>query len=122
MIGFVDLDYVRDLYMRRLKTGYVFTLGGGAISWKLMLQLMVALSTTEAEYMAMVECAKETIWLCGLVNELGVSQNLVELHYDNQSIIHLAKNLVFHAMIKNIDVRYHKLREFINDGLVSLTN
>ena len=55
-----------------------------------------------------------------MVNELGVSQDLVKLYCDNQSAIYLAKNQVFHARTKYIDVKYHKLREIINDGLVTL--
>ena len=104
LIGFVDSDYVRDLDMRKSTTCYVFTLGGGAISWRSMLQPTVALSTTEAEYMAAVECAKEAVWLHCLVNELGVSQDLVKLYCDNQSAIYLAKIQVFHARTKHIDV------------------
>lgn len=83
LIGFLNLDYVRDLDMRRSTICYVFTLGGDIISWRLMLQLTVALSTTEEEYMAMVEYVKEVVWLCGLVIKLEVSQNQVELHCDN---------------------------------------
>lgn len=70
--------------------------------------------------MAMVEYDKEVVWLCGLVIKLEVSQNQVELHCDNQSDIHLAKNQAFDVRTKHIDVRYHKIREIINDGLVSL--
>lgn len=71
LFGFVYS--VRDLNMRKSTIGYVFTLGGGAISLKMMFQPTIALSTTEGEYMAIVECAKEDIWLYGLVNELTFS-------------------------------------------------
>ena len=70
--GYVDADYVGDLNGRRSTTGYVFTLGGEPICWKSMIQSLVALSTTESEYMAMVEVAKESLWLTGLVKELGI--------------------------------------------------
>lgn len=66
-IGFVDSDYVGDLDIRRSTTSYVFTLGRDAIFWRSMLQLAIALSTTEAEYMAMVECAKEVLRLLYLI-------------------------------------------------------
>ena len=73
----------------------------------------VAMSTTEAEYMAVGEAAKETLWLTGLVKELGVEQGGVQLHCDSQSAIYLANNQVYHARTKHIDVRYHKIRELL---------
>ena len=74
IIGFVDSDYAGDLDKRRSLTGYLFTLSGSAISWKATLQNTVALSTTEAEYMALSEAVKEAIWLQGLARELGMTQ------------------------------------------------
>ncbi|KAE8721388.1 hypothetical protein F3Y22_tig00016106pilonHSYRG00031 [Hibiscus syriacus] len=85
-------DYAGDLDNRRSTTGYVFTLGGGPIYWKSTVQSVVALFTTEAEYMAAAEATKETLWLNGLVNGLGVQHGGVQLLCDNQSTIHLAKN------------------------------
>ena len=69
LVGYVDSDYAGDLDKRSL-TGYVFTIGGCAVSWKASLQATVALSTTEAEYMAISEACKEAIWLRGLYSEL----------------------------------------------------
>ncbi|KAG8499930.1 hypothetical protein CXB51_006489 [Gossypium anomalum] len=66
VIGYVDADFAGDLDRRRSLTSYVFTIGGCAISWKATLQTTVALSTTEAEYMAITEAYKEAIWLKGL--------------------------------------------------------
>ena len=57
---------------------------------------MVALSSTEAEYIAATEAAKEAIWLKGLLNELGFLEQEVVVYSDSQSAIHLSKNLVFH--------------------------
>ena len=70
--GYVDVDYTGDLDDRRSTTGYVFTLGGRPICWKSMIQSLVALSTTESEYMAIAKAAKESLWLIGLVKELGI--------------------------------------------------
>ncbi|KAE8699949.1 hypothetical protein F3Y22_tig00110569pilonHSYRG00219 [Hibiscus syriacus] len=95
--GYVDSDYVGDLDNRRSTTGYVFTLGGGPICWKSTVQSVVELSTTEAEYMAAAEAAKEALWLTSLVKELGVQQGGVQLLCDNQSAIHLAKNQKVHT-------------------------
>ncbi|KAH9763992.1 Integrase catalytic domain-containing protein [Citrus sinensis] len=61
-----------DLDKRRSTMGYIFTLGGGLVSWRSILQSTIALSTTEAEYMAATEAVKEAIWLKGLLGDLGV--------------------------------------------------
>jgi hypothetical protein len=72
LVGYVDLDYAGDLDKKRSTTGYVFTLIGGPVSWRLTLQTTVALSTTKAEYMAVADAIKEAIWLHGLVEDLGI--------------------------------------------------
>ncbi|KAH9724990.1 hypothetical protein KPL70_007698 [Citrus sinensis] len=64
--GFVDSDYAADMDIRRSITGFVFTMCGGAISWKSSLQPIIALSMTEAEYIALTEAVKEAIWLRGM--------------------------------------------------------
>jgi hypothetical protein len=79
----VDAYYVGDLDDRRSTTGYVFTLTGGPICWKSMIQSTVAMPTIEAEYMAVAEAAKEALWLTGLVKELGIQQGGVSLHCDS---------------------------------------
>jgi len=61
--GYVDTDYARDLDQRRSTTGFMFTVAECVISWKAELQDTIALSTTDAEYMAVVEASKETLWL-----------------------------------------------------------
>lgn len=63
LVGFLDADYSADLDKRRSISGYIFTYEGNALSWKVNLQTIVALSTTEAEYVAITEAAKEAIWL-----------------------------------------------------------
>ncbi|KAK5773310.1 hypothetical protein PVK06_049616 [Gossypium arboreum] len=120
VIGYVDSDYVGDLDKRRSTTSYVFTLAGGPISWKSTLQSTVALSTTEAEYMAVTEAVKEAIWLQGMAKTLGLVQEHINVYCDNQSAIHLAKNQVYHACTKHIDVRFHFVREIIDEGKICL--
>ena len=71
-IRYCDSNFARDLDKRRSTTGYVFTLGGGSISWRLILQSTIALSTTEEEYMAATDAVKEAIWFKDLLRYLGV--------------------------------------------------
>uniref|UniRef100_A0A2N9HJ44 Integrase catalytic domain-containing protein n=1 Tax=Fagus sylvatica TaxID=28930 RepID=A0A2N9HJ44_FAGSY len=120
VVGYMDADYAGEVDDRRSTTVYVFTLSGGPICWKSTLQSIVAMSTTEAEYMAVAEAAKEALWLKGLVKELGLNQDGVQMHCDSQSAIYLAKNQVYHARMKHIDVRFHKIRELIVTGDIVL--
>ncbi|KAH9672464.1 hypothetical protein KPL70_017737 [Citrus sinensis] len=71
-VRYCDSDFAGDLDKRRSTTGYVFILGGGLVSWRLILQSTIALSTTEAEYMAATKAVKEVIWLKGLLGDLGI--------------------------------------------------
>eukprot|EP00253_Pinus_taeda_P035824 PITA_35824 len=109
-----------DLDKRRSTTGYVFTLAGGTISWMSKLQETVALSTTEAKYIAASDAIKEAIWLKGLLDEIGRKQEKVNVLCDSQSAIHLATNPAYHSRTKHIDVRYHFLRHVIYGGKVAL--
>ena len=118
--SFCDANFAADLDKRRSLTSYVFTLGGNVVSWKSTLQHIVALSTTEAEYVALTETIKEGIWLKGITNELGISGNLVKLFCDSQSSIHLSKNTTFHERTKHIDVRLHFVRDIISCGVIKV--
>jgi hypothetical protein len=79
----VDSDYAADLDKRRSLTGYVFTVSGYAVSWKATLQDVPAQSTTEAEYMAINEACKETVWLKGLFAELCGDDSCIKLLCDS---------------------------------------
>ena len=92
IVGYVDFDYDEDWDKRRSLTGYVFTLCGSVISWKATLQSIVALLTTEVEYMIATEAVKKVVWLKGLVGDLDLQQELIVVYCDSQSVIHLTKN------------------------------
>lgn len=121
VIGYVDSDYAGDLDKRRSISGYIFTLFGGVISWKAVLQPTVALSTTEAEYMAVTEAVKEALWLKGLAVSLGLEDEVPTVFCDSQSAIHLTQNQMFHERTKHIDIRYHFVREYISNGEIVVT-
>ena len=116
--GYVDSDYAGSLDTRKSQTGYVFTVFGSAISWKANLQAVVALSTTEAEFMAVTEAVKEALWLKGVLAELGFEQQSLSVFCDSQGAIHLSKHQVFHERSKHIDVRLHFVRDVISEGSV----
>ncbi|GKE71337.1 hypothetical protein Tco_1529409 [Tanacetum coccineum] len=118
--GFVDSDYAKDPDKGRSITGYAILVQGCVVSWKATLQHVVALSTTEAEYMAFTKAVKEAIWLRGLLEELGVELNTVAVNCDNQGTIHLLRNHVFHERTKHINVRYHFIREVLEAKIVEV--
>ena len=100
--------------------GYVFTVVECIISWKAELQDTIALSTTEAEYMATVEALKEDLWLRELVETFSIIQDLVWIYCDSQSAIHVAKDHRYHKQTKHIDVRFHKICQWVVDDKVSI--
>eukprot|EP00253_Pinus_taeda_P036288 PITA_36288 len=118
--GYVDSDFAGDLDKRRSTSGYVFTLVGVAISWISKLHNIVAVSTTEAEYIAASHACKEAIWLKGLFGEFGRLQDNIKLFCDSQSAIHLAKNPAYHSKSKHIPIKYHFVRHVITKRGVSL--
>jgi hypothetical protein len=83
-------------------------------------QVVVALSTTEVEYMVATHASKEAIWLQRLCSGIGFVQQVVRLDCDSQSAIFLAKNLAYHSKMKHIDVQYHFVRDMVEDKKVLL--
>ena len=120
LTGYVDADLAGNVDIRRSTTGYVYTLGGTAVSWGSQLQKIVALSTTEAEYVAVTEASKEMVWLQSFLEELGKKQEDNVLYCDSQSAIHLAKNPSFHSRTKHIQLQYHFIRSLLEDGILKL--
>ncbi|XP_057797428.1 secreted RxLR effector protein 161-like [Salvia miltiorrhiza] len=121
LLGFVDADFAANIDSRRSQTGYIFTLYGAVVSWRSLLQPVVSLSTTKAEYLAMTEAVKEGVWLKGMIADFGISHKFVTIFCDNQSALHLAKHQVFHERSKHIDVRYHFVRDLVNKGIIQVS-
>ncbi|KAG6590645.1 RxLR effector candidate protein [Phytophthora cinnamomi] len=120
--GYSDADWAGDIESRRSTSGYAFMMNGGCISWRSKKQRTVALSSTEAEYMALSEATQEAVWLKVFLRELGemASDEAIKIYEDNQGSIALAKNPEFHKRTKHIDIRYHFVREKVEDGQVVL--
>jgi hypothetical protein len=119
--GFVDADWASDVNDRKSTSGFVFMLGGAAISWSSKKQTSVALSSTEAEYIAAAHATKEVVWLRRLLTELGLNlRPPTVLHVDNQSAIAIARNPEFHDRTKHIEVRHHFLRHKVEGEEIRL--
>ena len=121
--GYVDADWGNSIIDRKSFTGYAFILSGGPITWNSKKQRTVALSSTEAEYMALNEAVKESIHLKRLLIEINC-QELAEttIFCDNHGALKLAENPVFHKRSKHIDIRYHFVREVLKAGELKLNH
>ncbi|XP_028765324.1 uncharacterized protein LOC114723298 [Neltuma alba] len=120
--GFTDADWAGDTNDRHSTSGYCFNVGSAAVSWCSKKQDIVALSSTEAEYVAATMAAQECVWLKRLIKDiLHEDEYTVEIKCDNESAIKLALNPVFHARTKHIEVRHHFIREKVLNEEIELT-
>ncbi|XP_042012165.1 secreted RxLR effector protein 161-like [Salvia splendens] len=118
--GFCDSDYASNKDNRKSQTGYIFTMYGSAVSWKSNLQSVVALSTTEAEYIALTDAVNESFWIRGMMEDLGEKQGKVAVNCDSSSAICLSKHQTFHERSKHIDVRLHFIRDEVKKGMIEV--
>lgn len=118
--AYVDADHAACKDTRRSVTGYVFILANGAISWRSSQQRTVALSSTEAEYMALSSAATEAIWISQLLTELGLKYGKIPIKCDNTSAISLAKSSGYRPRTKHIDIRHHYVRQLIEENKIAV--
>lgn len=122
LIGYSDSSFFDDLVDRRSTIAYAIRVAGGAVAWMSKKAPKVALSTTEVEYMALSQSAKQLIWTARTMEELGLAwTQLANLQGDNQGSIALAKNPEFHARTKHIDTLHHFIQEQVEKKVVQLT-
>lgn len=131
LIGYSDADWGGDLVNRYSTTGYIFYFGlNNPISWYSGLQKTVAISTCEAEYIALKEGIKEAIYLSNSIKNITKAiknpynnttiEDIPPILVDSQSAIKLAENPEFHKRTKHIDISYHFIREAINKNIVKI--
>uniref|UniRef100_A0A1X7VJ81 Reverse transcriptase Ty1/copia-type domain-containing protein n=1 Tax=Amphimedon queenslandica TaxID=400682 RepID=A0A1X7VJ81_AMPQE len=101
-VGYSDSDFSGDSDDHRSTSGYIFQIGGAGIRWRSKKLTSVALSTAEAEYVALSLLLKK---LFGLLLILVVTQNLTVIYEDNQAAICMAINPT--SKSKNIEIKYH---------------
>lgn len=121
MVTYSDADWGSDSDKRRSCTGYVVKMSNGAISWCSQRQSIVALSSTESEYIALSSTVREILWVKQLAKECGERKlSPVVIHCDNQSAIDLTDVEAFRPRTKHIDIRFHHTREKIECGIIDL--
>ena len=108
-----DSDWASDNSTCRSQTGYFIKLAKGLISWTSRAQQTIALSSTEAEYMALSDCSHQVVWMHTLLRELGYNLKPIPICSDNQRLIFISSNPVTEKRSKHIDIQYHYVREVI---------
>ena len=120
-VGYTDSDFQSDRDNSKSTSGYVFTLGGGAISWRSVKQKCVSDSTMEAEYVAASEAAKEAVWLRNFLMDLDVIPGLpkiITIYCDNSGAVANSKEPRAHKASKHIERKYHLIRDIVKRGEV----
>lgn len=120
LVGYCDADYAGCKMDRCSTSGLCHFLGSSLISWSSKKQMCVALSTAESEYIAAGSCCTQLLWLQYQLRDFGVEVKCSPILCDNSSAINISKNPVQHSRTKHIDVRYHFLKEHVEQGDVVL--
>ncbi|TFY76086.1 hypothetical protein EWM64_g7925 [Hericium alpestre] len=118
--GYSDADWGSNDHRHSIFR-YIFLIDGGAVSWSAKKQLIVALSSTEAEYVALTHAAKEALWMHAFLREiLGPFDKPTMIFGNNQSAIMLTQDNIFHSRTKHIAIRYHFICDAVERNKVDL--
>ncbi len=118
---YTDSDWAGDKNNRRSVSGYVLFLKGVPILWKSRLQKSVSLSSSEAEYYALSEAAKEIKFVVQILTSIGIQvKTPIVVHVDNVGAIFMSENVSATQRTKHVDARYHYVREFIEEGFIKI--
>ena len=121
LTGWVDSDFAADPDTRKSMTGYLFSLNGGAVSWRSSRQGGVTLSSAEAEFVAASQAGQEAVYLRALLRGFNFHQaGATEIWEDNASCIMMSENPANRERTRHVDTRVHYLRELVRDGHVKL--
>jgi hypothetical protein len=119
--GYADADWAGSAVDRKSTSGCCFTLGSAMVSWCSRKQSSVALSTAEAEYIALSVAVREAVWLHKLLTDLfDHEMDPTTIHCDNQSCVKLSENPVFHDRSKHIEIKYHYIRDMVQRKTVHM--
>ncbi|GJR61385.1 retrovirus-related pol polyprotein from transposon TNT 1-94 [Tanacetum coccineum] len=120
LTAYADADHAGCQDSRRSTSGSAQFLGDRLVSWSSKKQRSTAISTTEAEYIAMSGCCAQILWMRSQLKDYGFIFNKIPLYCDNKSAIALSCNNVQHSRSKHIDIRHHFIREQVENGVVEL--
>nr|GEY79785.1 hypothetical protein [Tanacetum cinerariifolium] len=118
--AFADADHAGCQDTRRSISGSLLFLGERLISWSSKRQKSAAISSTEAEYIALSGCCAKILWMRSQLTDYGLGFNKIPMYCDNKSAISLCCNNVQHSQSKHIDIRYHFIKEQVENGVIKL--
>ena len=119
--GYADADFATDVDSRKSTTGWLFMYNGGVISWRSQQQSVTALSTSEAEYMALSDAAKEARSLLKLNVSLdNDSTNNIKIYEDNRGCIKWTSTQAEPNRTKHIDIHFHHIKDWVKLGRISI--
>ncbi|GKA73923.1 putative ribonuclease H-like domain-containing protein [Tanacetum coccineum] len=118
--AFSDSDYAGDNHDRRSTSGGCQYLGRRLVSWQCKKQTIVAISSTEAEYVAAASCCGQVLWMQNQLFDYGFNFMNTDIHIDNESTICIVKNHVFHSKTKHIQIRHHFIRDCYDQRLINV--
>lgn len=111
-LGYVDADWAGCVNTRRSTSGYVFFMGGAPVSWSSKRQSVVALSSTEAEYIALTRGAQQAMWMKYWLDEVDLPEDFpFDLFCDNLGAISLTETTKAHGLSKHLQIRFHYIRD-----------
>nr|GEX50781.1 probable E3 ubiquitin-protein ligase RZFP34 [Tanacetum cinerariifolium] len=120
LTAFADVDHVDCQDTRRSTSGSLQFLGERLISWSSKRQKSTAISSTKAEYIALSGCCAQILWMRSQLTDYGLGLNKTPMYCDNKSAIALCCNNVQHSRSKHIDIRYHFIKEQVENGVIEL--
>lgn len=121
--GYSDANWISDMKDSKSTSGYVFTLGGAAISWKSSKQTVIARSTMESEFIALDKCGEETEWLRQFLEDIPRWEKPVSaicIHCDSQSAIGRAQSAMYNGKSRHIRRRHNTIRQLLSTGVISI--
>ena len=117
---FSDSDWAGCIDSRRSTVGFIIYMCGGPIAWKSQMKKTLALSSCEAEYMALSEAGREIIWIINFLTEIGVKFNRPRIYCDSSSAINWAEDPIEHKRNKHIELQYYYIRDIVSAEKVDI--
>lgn len=119
--AYTDADWANNLYDRKSYTGFVIKMGGNVVNWEARKQRCISLSSTESEYLAIGDVCKDICFVRNFLSEI-IDKNIEAVVYnDNQSAQKLLLIKEYsHKRTKHIDLRYHFVKDLIQQGLINV--
>ncbi|GJS47339.1 ribonuclease H-like domain-containing protein [Tanacetum coccineum] len=120
LTAFLDADHAGCIDTRKSTSGGIQILGDKLVSWMSKKQDCTAISSVEAEYVALSASCAQVMWMRTQLKDYGFNYNKIPLYCDSQSAITISCNPVQHSRTKHIYTQYHFIKEQVENGIIEL--